>query len=75
MSNTVQYTDMKDSGIKWIGAVPASWSVRTLYQLATRVNNKNSDLSEQNLLSLSYGKIKRKDINTNDGLLPASFVG
>ena len=75
MSNTVQYTDMKDSGIKWIGAVPASWSVRTLYQLATRVNNKNSDLSEQNLLSLSYGKIKRKDINTNDGLLPASFDG
>ena len=25
------------------------------------------------MLSLSYGKIKRKDINNNDGLLPASF--
>lgn len=75
MSNAVQYTDMKDSGIKWIGSVPASWNVRTLYQLATRVNNKNSDLAERNLLSLSYGKIKRKDINTNDGLLPASFDG
>ena len=75
MSNTQHYTEMKDSGIKWIGAVPASWSVRTLYQLATRVNNKNTDLAEQNLLSLSYGKIKRKDINTNDGLLPASFDG
>lgn len=75
MNNTVPYTDMKDSGIKWIGSVPASWNVRTLYQLATRVNNKNSDLFEQNLLSLSYGKIKRKDINTNDGLLPASFDG
>lgn len=75
MSKTVQYTDMKDSGIKWIGSVPASWNVRTLYQLVTRVNCKNSDLAEQNLLSLSYGKIKRKDINTNDGLLPASFDG
>lgn len=75
MSNAIQYTDMKDSGIKWIGSVPASWNVRTLYQLVTRVNNKNSDLAEQNLLSLSYGKIKRKDINTNDGLLPASFDG
>lgn len=75
MSDTQHYTEMKDSGIKWIGAVPASWSVRTLYQLATRVNNKNTDLAEQNLLSLSYGKIKRKDINTNDGLLPASFDG
>lgn len=75
MSNTVHYSEMKDSGIKWIGMVPASWEVRTLYQLCTRVNNKNSDLAEQNLLSLSYGKIKRKDINTNDGLLPASFDG
>ena len=75
MSESVRYTDMKDSGIKWIGEVPASWNVRTLYQLATRVNNKNSDLAEQNLLSLSYGKIKRKDINTKDGLLPASFDG
>lgn len=75
MSDTQHYTEMKDSGIKWIGAVPASWSVRTLYQLATRVNNKNTDLAEQNLPSLSYGKIKRKDINTNDGLLPASFDG
>lgn len=75
MSDTQHYTEMKDSGIKWIGTVPASWSVRTLYQLATRVNNKNTDLAEQNLLSLSYGKIKRKDINTSDGLLPASFDG
>ncbi len=75
MTDTVHYSDMKDSGIKWIGSVPASWNVRTLYQLATRVKNKNSDLSEKNLLSLSYGKIKRKDINTNDGLLPASFDG
>lgn len=75
MSETVRYADMKDSGIKWIGEVPASWNVRTLYQLVIRVNNKNSDLAEQNLLSLSYGKIKRKDINTKDGLLPASFDG
>lgn len=75
MSSTVQYTDMKDSGIKWVGSVPSHWHLHTLYQLATQVKNKNSDLREKNLLSLSYGKIKRKDINTNDGLLPASFDG
>ena len=40
-----------------------------------QVKNKNRNLREKNLLSLSYGKIKRKDINTNDGLLPASFDG
>ena len=32
-------------------------------------------MSEQNLLSLSYGRIKRKDINSSDGLLPESFDG
>lgn len=36
---------------------------------------KNSNLQEKNLLSLSYGKIKRKDIDSPDGLLPASFDG
>jgi type I restriction enzyme S subunit len=30
---------------------------------------------EDNLLSLSYGRIIRKDIDTNEGLLPASFEG
>ena len=44
-------------------------------QLADQVKNKNKDMSEQNLLSLSYGRIKRKDINSSDGLLPESFDG
>jgi type I restriction enzyme S subunit len=30
-------------------------------------------MAESNLLSLSYGRIVRKDINDNDGLLPESF--
>lgn len=35
------------------------------------VSNKYAH--HQNLLSLSYGKVKRKDINSGKGLLPASF--
>lgn len=69
------YESMKKSGIEWIGKIPATWKTHTLYQLVTQVKNKNFDLSEQNLLSLSYGKIKRKDINSNGGLLPESFNG
>lgn len=69
------YTTVKDSGIDWIGVIPESWNVRTLYQLVTQVKCKNSELQEKNLLSLSYGKIKRKDINAPEGLLPASFDG
>ena len=75
MSEITSYEKMKDSGIEWIGSVPSDWRVHTLYQLVTQVKEKNSNLQEKNLLSLSYGKIKRKDIDSPDGLLPASFDG
>ena len=75
MSEITTYEKTKDSGIEWIGSVPSHWRVHTLYQLVTQVKEKNSNLQEKNLLSLSYGKIKRKDIYSPDGLLPASFDG
>ena len=64
---------MKPSGIEWIGDIPDDWEVRKLLSLFKEHKDRNKNLREQNLLSLSYGKIKRKDINNNDGLLPASF--
>ena len=67
--------EMKDSGVEWIGMMPSNWQVKYLFQFVSQVKNKNNDLREKNLLSLSYGKIKRKDIETTDGLLPASFDG
>lgn len=70
-----QYAQMRSSGVPWILDIPESWGIRVLFQLADQVKNKNKDLSEQNLLSLSYGRIKRKDINSSDGLLPESFDG
>lgn len=74
MSQTRHY-EMKDSGVEWIGKMPSNWQVKYLFQLVSQVKNKNNGLREKNLLSLSYGKIKRKDIETTDGLLPASFDG
>lgn len=65
---------IRDSGIPWIGEVPEGWGVHPLYSYFMERKNKNSMLQEQNLLSLSYGKIIRKDINTNGGLLPANFT-
>lgn len=70
-----QYAQMKSSGVSWIQDVPNDWGIRVLFQLVDQVKNKNKDLAEQNLLSLSYGKIKRKDINNPEGLLPESFDG
>lgn len=64
---------MKDSGIPWVGQIPAHWEVRYLFQCASEHNLSNKEVHHQNLLSLSYGKIIRKDINTTEGLLPESF--
>ena len=64
---------MKDSGIEWIGKIPTSWDVHPIYSYFTERKHKNSLGREDNLLSLSYGNIIRKDINTNGGLLPESF--
>ena len=64
---------LKPSGIEWIGDIPDDWEVRKLLSIFKEHKDRNKNLEEQNLLSLSYGKIKRKDINNNDGLLPASF--
>ena len=66
---------MKDSGIEWIGEIPAGWEIKYFVQLFSQVKNKNIGLREKNLLSLSYGKIKQKSIETVGGLLPDSFEG
>ena len=66
-------SEMKDSGIEWVGAIPAHWSIHPVYTYFGERKNKNSFGREDNLLSLSYGRVIRKDINTSDGLLPESF--
>lgn len=65
--------EMKDSGIEWVGNIPCAWEIHPVYYYFRERKVRNYMLEEQNLLSLSYGKIVRKDINANGGLLPASF--
>ena len=66
---------MKDSGIPWVGEIPAKWAVLPIYCVYGERKRKNVFGTEQNLLSLSYGKVIRKDINTNGGLLPSNYNG
>jgi len=65
--------EMKESGIEYVGKIPASWDMHPVYYYFGERKHKNSLGEEQNLLSLSYGNIIRKDINTREGLLPESF--
>ena len=65
--------EMKDSGIQWVGEIPLHWPVHPVFFYYGARKKKNRLGKEENLLSLSYGRVIRKDINTNDGLLPESF--
>lgn len=71
--STNAYHKYKESGIGWIKEIPSNWNVLPLYAVATECDESNKGMLENNLLSLSYGRIVNKDINSNDGLLPESF--
>ena len=49
------------------------WAIAKFSILAKPYFMSNKIIHHQNLLSLSYGKIVKKDIQTKKGLLPASF--
>ena len=73
LDKNLKPTDLKDSGIKWLGMIPKHWVKGILSSYFYQQKELNLDLREQNLLSLSYGKIIDKDITTKEGLLPKSF--
>lgn len=64
---------MKDSGVEWVGEIPANWETHPLYCYFGERKRINILGKEDNLLSLSYGKVIQKDINALGGLLPESF--
>lgn len=68
-----RHAEVKPANAPWIEEIPAHWDERPFYAVAKERRAKNTGMKEENLLSLSYGKIVRKDINTPNGLLPESF--
>jgi hypothetical protein len=64
------YPEFKEAGIKWIKEVPKHWDVKPLYAILSENKESNKGNIEQNVLSLSYGKIIRRDLSKNFGLLP-----
>lgn len=53
---------------------PPGWSLNKLHRVfRVRKGYKNAAMQEDNLLSLSYGRIIRKSIDAAEGLLPESF--
>ncbi|MCU1790630.1 hypothetical protein CUU54_17485 [Pectobacterium polaris] len=67
------YPNYVPSDIKWVEALPEDWKSVPFYTVASESKLSNKGMIEDNLLSLSFGRIKRKSIDTQGGLLPASF--
>lgn len=67
------YSEYKDSGIDWVGDVPSSWFVKPTFSVFDPQVTKNTEGQETKVLSLSYGNIVERDVETNFGLLPESF--
>ncbi|MDM5116965.1 restriction endonuclease subunit S [Aeromonas caviae] len=68
-----QYPEYKDSGVEWVGDMPRHWQSKPAFAVVMDECIKNSDGAESNVLSLSYGNIVERDVETNFGLLPESF--
>lgn len=70
-----KYISYKPSKTLWQDEIPCNWQETELRMLFADNKHKNIGLEERNLLSLSYGKLKRKDIDNVTGLVPESFEG
>ena len=65
---------MKNSGVEWIGEIPENWEVyrnKNAFICNKEIVGKNSNSTQ--LLSLTTGGIKCKDINNAEGKFPESF--
>ncbi len=65
--------ELRASGIPWIGTVPSHWE-QTQFRAAFSLKKiKNAGMLDNNLLSLSFGRIIPRDIASSDGLVPQSY--
>ncbi|MCX8973907.1 restriction endonuclease subunit S [Citrobacter portucalensis] len=67
---------MKDSGIEWLGEIPAHWTIPSLkYNISTRkgVAFKSSDFCDAGIRVVKASDIKKKTIISSDVFLPVCF--
>lgn len=67
------YADCKDSGLPWLGQVPAHWEMRPAFGAFMPNRERNLGMKEKTVLSLSYGRIIIKPLEKLHGLVPESF--
>lgn len=67
------YPEYKDSGLPWLGRIPAHWGEQPGFAVFREKQEKNTGMREKRVLSLSYGQIVIKPVEKLHGLVPESF--
>src|ERR1035441_8373764 len=67
------YPEYKESGLPWLGKIPAHWNEQPGFAVFREKQEKNTGLREKRVLSLSYGRIVIKSADKLHGLVPDSF--
>ena len=64
--------EMKNSGIEWIGQIPADWEIGRVKNAFTRKNEK-AQQDEPTILSLARSGVKVRDVSTGEGQIAESY--
>lgn len=65
-------TEMRDSGIEWIGEIPKDWALKKLKYLFV-IKKEIAGKSGFDILSVTQHGIKIKDITTNEGQISSDY--
>lgn len=68
-----KYESSKDSGVSWLGKIPSEWNLTPGFKAYSENKRDNKGMKEDQVLSLSYGKIVVKPKEKLVGLVPESF--
>src|SRR5690554_4442482 len=58
-----KYEAYKDSGVEWLGEIPAEWNVvrfRDLFQFGRCLTITKAELEEECVLCINYGEVQSK---------------
>lgn len=67
--------EMKDSGVEWIGKIPADWQIIANKHLMKKVKNIRAKYSGEDVLSLTMRGVIVRDLDNPSGKMPATFDG
>lgn len=75
MTPAAGYTEMKDSGIEWIGEIPAHWTTIANKYVMRKKKRICEKWENQNVLSLTMNGVVVRDILNPVGKMPTTFDG